>query len=89
VKAVRLLQPGHALVSESVARPVPGPQDVLVQVRAALAGLTDRQLSFSPYHDLLNREAEVIGVSDHLTTELRQLIGLVECGKLDLSSVVT
>jgi propanol-preferring alcohol dehydrogenase len=57
--------------------------------RAALAGLTDRALSFSPYHDLLNREAEVIGVSDHLATELRQLIDFVEHGQLDLSAVVT
>lgn len=57
--------------------------------RAALAGLTDRQVSFSPYHDLLNREAEIIGVSDHLATELRQLIGLVERGQLDLTAVVT
>jgi propanol-preferring alcohol dehydrogenase len=64
-------------------------QSLAVHGRAALAGLTDRQLSFSPYHDLLNREAEVIGVSDHLATELRQLIGFVERGQLDLSAVVT
>ena len=46
-------------------------------------------MSFSPYHDLLNREAEIIGVSDHLHGELRELIGLVERGELDLSAVVT
>lgn len=57
--------------------------------RMALAGLTDRQFSFSPYHDLLNREAEVIGVSDHLFPELRELIGYAERGELDLSRVVT
>jgi propanol-preferring alcohol dehydrogenase len=60
-----------------------------VHGRAALAGLTDCQLSFSPYRDLLNRETEVIGVSDHLATELRQLIGYAERGELDLSRVVT
>ncbi|HUG04377.1 MAG TPA: zinc-binding dehydrogenase [Steroidobacteraceae bacterium] len=64
-------------------------RSLAVHGRAALAGLTDRPLSFSPYHDLLNREAEVIGVSDHLATELRQLIGFVERGQLDLSAVVT
>lgn len=58
-------------------------------VDAALAGLTDRQVSFSPYHDLLNREAEIIGVSDHLTTELQQLLGLAERGELDLTAVIT
>ena len=57
--------------------------------RAALAGLTDRPLTLRPYYDLLNCEAEVIGVSDHLTAELRELIGLVERGELDLSAVVT
>jgi len=64
-------------------------RSLAVHGRAALAGLTDRQLSFSPYRDLLNREAEVIGVSDHLFTELRELIGFAERGELDLSRVVT
>jgi threonine dehydrogenase-like Zn-dependent dehydrogenase len=64
-------------------------RSLAVHGRAALAGLTDRQLSFSPYRDLLNREAEVIGVSDHLLTELRELIGYAERGDLDLSRVVT
>lgn len=57
--------------------------------RAALAGLSDRQFSLSAYHDLINREAEVIGVSDHLAVELAELIGLVERGELDLAGVVT
>jgi propanol-preferring alcohol dehydrogenase len=64
-------------------------RSLAIHGRAALAGLTDRPLSFSPYHDLLNREAEVIGVSDHLMTELQQLIGFAEHGQLDLSAVVT
>jgi propanol-preferring alcohol dehydrogenase len=64
-------------------------RSLAVHGRAALAGLTDREVSFSPYRELLSREAEVIGVSDHLETELRQLIGFVERGELDLSTVVT
>jgi 2-desacetyl-2-hydroxyethyl bacteriochlorophyllide A dehydrogenase len=64
-------------------------RSLAIHGRAALAGLTDGQVSFSPYHDLLNREAEIIGVSDHLHGELRELIGLVEHGELDLSAVVT
>jgi threonine dehydrogenase-like Zn-dependent dehydrogenase len=64
-------------------------RSLAVHGRAALAGLTDREVSFSPYRELLSREAEVIGVSDHLETELRQLIGFVERGELDLSAVVT
>jgi propanol-preferring alcohol dehydrogenase len=46
-------------------------------------------LLLSPYRDLLGREAEVIGVSDHLMTELRELIGFAGRGELDLSAVVT
>lgn len=64
-------------------------RSLAIHGRAALAGLTDGQVSFSPYHDLLNREAEIIGVSDHLHGELSELIGLVERGELDLSAVVT
>lgn len=64
-------------------------RSLAIHGRAALAGLTGGQVSFSPYHDLLNREAEIIGVSDHLLGELRELIGLVERGELDLSAVVT
>ena len=64
-------------------------RSLAVHGRAALAGLTDGQISFSPYNELLNREAEVIGVSDHLSAELRELIGFVERGQLDLSAVVT
>ena len=64
-------------------------RSLAIRGRAALAGLTDGQVSFSPYHDLLNREAEIIGVSDHLSKELHQLIGFAERGELDLSAVVT
>jgi len=57
--------------------------------RAALVGLTDKSFEIAPYRDLLGREAEVIGVSDHLAQELPLLIDLVCQGKLDLSDVVT
>jgi propanol-preferring alcohol dehydrogenase len=57
--------------------------------RAALAGLTDQRMSIAPYRDLLNKEAEIIGVSDHLVAELRELMDLVVSGKLDLSKVVS
>lgn len=59
------------------------------QGRAALAGLTRERISLAPYSDILNREAEVIGVSDHLASEIPELIGFVERGALDLSEAVT
>jgi propanol-preferring alcohol dehydrogenase len=94
VAAIRRLTDGRGVDAalELIGLPLTMQQAIrslAIHGRAALAGLTDRQLSFSPYHDLLNREAEVIGVSDHLATELRQLIGFVERGQLDLSAVIT
>lgn len=59
------------------------------QGRAALAGLTRERISLAPYRDLLNREAEVIGVSDHLASEIPELIRYVERGALDLADAVT
>ena len=59
------------------------------QGRAALAGLTQERISVAPYRDLLNREAEIIGVSDHLAVEIAELMGFVERGQLDLSHAVT
>ena len=38
---------------------------------------------------MLNKEAEIIGVSDHLAQELPQLIEWARRGALDLSQVIT
>ena len=59
------------------------------QGRAALVGITERNFEVSPYHELINREAEIIGVSDHLATEIPLLLEFARIGKLNLSSVVT
>jgi propanol-preferring alcohol dehydrogenase len=50
--------------------------------RAALVGLTAESMSIHPYAELINKEAEIIGVSDHLATELRALIEFARSGKL-------
>ena len=59
------------------------------QGRAALAGLTRERISIAPYRDILNREAEIIGVSDHLASEIPELMRYVLAGALDLSSAVS
>src|SRR3954454_17786143 len=51
-------------------------------VRSALVGLSAEWISIHPYTELINKEAEVIGVSDHLATELPALIGFARSGKL-------
>ncbi len=50
--------------------------------RAALVGLTAESMSVFPYPELINKEAEIIGVSDHLATELPALIEFTRSGKL-------
>ncbi len=57
--------------------------------RLAIAGITDRTLEVAPYEELLGRETEIIGVSDHLAQEIPQLIDLVCRGQLALSDIVT
>jgi D-arabinose 1-dehydrogenase-like Zn-dependent alcohol dehydrogenase len=50
--------------------------------RAALVGLTAEPISIYPYTELINKEVEVIGVSDHLAAELPTLIEFARAGKL-------
>jgi propanol-preferring alcohol dehydrogenase len=60
-------------------------QSLAILGRAALVGLTQETFEVSPYSDLLNKEAEIIGVSDHLASEIPLLLDLACTGKLDLS----
>ncbi len=60
-----------------------------VQGRAALAGISEKAFEIFPYNELINNEAEIIGVSDHLATELPELLEFLRRGSLKLTSVVT
>ena len=51
--------------------------------RAALAGLTRESFPVFPYDNLLE-EAQIIGVSDHLASELPLLLDLARRGKLQI-----
>jgi propanol-preferring alcohol dehydrogenase len=53
-----------------------------IQGRAAMVALSRESVSFRPYPDLISKEAEVIGVSDHLASELLILMDLACSGKL-------
>lgn len=59
------------------------------QGRAAAVGLAEGPVSLDAYEDLVLREAEVIGVSDHLASELAPLLQIAAAGDLDLSRVVS
>ena len=60
-------------------------QSLAVLGRAAIAGLTLETFEIAPYSELLSKEAEIIGVSDHLASEIPMLLEFVREGKLDLS----
>jgi 2-desacetyl-2-hydroxyethyl bacteriochlorophyllide A dehydrogenase len=57
--------------------------------RAVLVGITEKPIEIDSYGELIGREAEVIGASDHLLWELPVLVEYVRRAKLDLSQVVT
>ncbi len=56
--------------------------------RLGLVGITSNTFAISSYETIC-REKEIIGVSDHLLSELPFLLNLAEQGKLDLRKVVT
>ena len=64
-------------------------QSLAVLGRAVMVGIAARPFEIDSYRELLGKEAEVIGSSDHLLWELPLLIEFVCQGKLDLSKVVT
>lgn len=57
--------------------------------RAVAVGLGDQPVSIFPYQEIIGREAEIIGCSDHLASEIPLLTELVRRGSLDLAPVVT
>ena len=63
--------------------------DQLVRRAARLTGITEKTFEVAPYMEVLNKEAEIVGVSDHLAQELPQLLEWARRGALDLSGVIT
>jgi len=94
VAAIQALTSGRGvdISLELVGLPVTMQQSIralAVKGRAALVGITDKSFPLSPYHELINKEAEVIGVSDHLATELPELLDFARSRKLDLANVIS
>ncbi len=57
-------------------------QSLAIMGRAGLVGLTKKSFEVSPYTEVLNKEAEIIGVSDHLASEIPLLLQFARTGKL-------
>jgi D-arabinose 1-dehydrogenase-like Zn-dependent alcohol dehydrogenase len=64
-------------------------QSLAVFGRAVLVGLTDQLVEIDPYREVLGKEVEIIGASDHLMSEFPLLFEFARRGLLDLSDVVT
>ena len=60
-------------------------QSLAILGRAGLVGLTQKTFEVAPYDEILNKEAEIIGVSDHLASEIPALLDYARTGDLDLS----
>ena len=60
-----------------------------VQGRAAMVGLSGQSTAIDMYGELIGREREIVGVSDHLPSEIEELIELVRTGQLDVAPAVS
>lgn len=60
-----------------------------VQGRAAIVGLSKANTEVNMYSDIIGKEREIVGVSDHLPSELDELIRLTRTGRLNIDSVVS
>jgi 2-desacetyl-2-hydroxyethyl bacteriochlorophyllide A dehydrogenase len=90
VEAIRELTGGKGVDVSLELVGVPATMDGAVRSlaplgRAVIVGLSDKMLSVNTYKDLLCKEAEIIGSSDHLLYELPVIVELVRRGNLDLS----
>ena len=57
--------------------------------RFVLVGIGAKSMTVSPYETVIGKEIEIIGVDDHLKTELSELVRLAKSGRIDLSHSVT
>ena len=60
-----------------------------IQGRAGLAGITRTPFEVDSYFEVIGKEAEIVGCSDHLLQEFPLLIEFARRKVLDLTHVVT
>jgi propanol-preferring alcohol dehydrogenase len=60
-----------------------------IRGRAVAVGITHESFPLDPFNDLALREAEVVGAVDHLSSEIEELIEMVDNRVINLSDVVT
>ena len=83
---------GVDVALELVGLPITSEQAVKslgVQGRAAMVGLASAPTLVNTYRDLIGKEREIIGVSDHLPEEIDELISLVQQRRLDIAPAIS
>ena len=83
---------GVDVALEFVGLPITSEQAVRslsVRGRAAMVGLASAPTPLHMYKDLIVKEREIIGVSDHLPEEIDELLSLVQHGRLDIAPVIS
>jgi len=83
---------GVDVALELVGLPITSEQAVRslgVQGRAAMVGLASSPTPVNTYRDLIGKEREIIGVSDHLPEEIDELLSLVQQGRLDITPAIS
>jgi threonine dehydrogenase-like Zn-dependent dehydrogenase len=56
--------------------------------KLGLVGIGSEDICISPYKTIIGKEMKLIGVNDHLKSEMTQLIELIQTGKVDLSKSI-
>lgn len=54
-----------------------------------IIALAESPFDFNPYRDLLARERRIIGCSDHLRSELTELMDLAAAGRIDIGRAIS
>ncbi|MEM3627566.1 MAG: zinc-binding dehydrogenase [Candidatus Bathyarchaeia archaeon] len=57
--------------------------------RMLVVGICPEDIRVAPHRTIIGKEMEIIGVNDHLKSEMAQLIKLVSSGKINLSDSIT
>lgn len=57
--------------------------------RTVIVGIAERPIEIDTYHEILAKEAEIIGCSDHLLEELPTVLRYIEGGVLNLEPIIT
>lgn len=57
--------------------------------RVVIVGIYTEEIRISPYNNILLKETEIMGCSDHLRQEMPRIIELIRSGKIDLSRSIT